>query len=377
MKVLYILSGSNLGGATLSFLTLLDGLIKKGNHAVVVIPTKDTIFADRLAAIGVKTYVVSYEFYCWPKLYGLKRFLGYPYVLARMLFLQRQNRRELIRIVRMESPDLIHTNVSPLDVGHHAAKKCNLPHIWHIREYCDRDFSIKLFPCKKLYRKKLKSDWTISITNDLQAYNSLSNCERSFVIYNGVRSVNDALYYPNKEKYFLCASRISEEKGYDRTIQVFASFVKSHPEYKLIILGEGFDYYVNQLKNLTRDLDIEKNVSFKGFTKDVDSYMRYATALLVASPSEGFGRMTAEAAFAGCLVIGYNSAGTKEILEETGGFLWNNDQEYIKAMERVANMHEEEYSSRIQFAQDKAKMLYSQESYISQILSLYSNIVNC
>lgn len=39
--------------------------------------------------------------------------------------------------------------------------------------------------------------------------------------------------------------------------------------------------------------------------------LKYASALLVASPSEGLGRMTAEAAFAGCMVIGYNAAGTK------------------------------------------------------------------
>lgn len=374
MKVLYILSNSNSDGSTLSFLTLLRGIISTGNNAVVVIPQKDDVFADRLTSIDVKTYVVTYEFHCWPKLFGLKRFLGYPYVVARMLFRQRQSRKELIRIIRMVNPDLIHTNVSPLDIGHYAARKCNLPHVWHIREYCDRDFSLNLFPCKSIYRKKLKSDWTISITNNLQAYNSLGNCERSSVIYDGVRSVNDAFYYPDKEKYFLCASRISEEKGHDRTIRVFASFVKKRPEYRLLILGTGYDYYVNQLKNLTRELGIESNVCFIGFTKDVDSYMRYATALLVASPSEGFGLMTAEAAFDGCLVIGYNAAGTKEILDETGGFLWNNDTEYLTAMENVAALQKEDYSTMALYAQGKAKELYSKENYISAIMSLYSRL---
>ena len=97
--------------------------------------------------------------------------------------------------------------------------------------------------------------------------------------------------------------------------------------------------------------------------------------VLTYSP-EGFGRMTAEAAFSGCLVIGYNSAGTKEILEETGGLLWDTDDEYLKAMEDVAEMTEEEYESRAICAQKRAQELFSQESYISKVLSLYSKISN-
>ena len=377
MKVLYVLSNSNLDGSTLSFLTLLNGVLAQNHHAVVIIPSENAAFSEKLTSIDVKTYVVPYEFYSWPKQYGIKRLLGYPFVLARMLVLQKRNRRVLTKIIRLEKPDIVHTNVSPLDVGHYAAKKCNIPHVWHIREYCDKDFNIKLFPSKTLYRKKLNSDWTISITKDLQAYNSLGNCERSTVIYNGVRSIKDTKYNQHKSKYFLCASRISEEKGFDRTIHVFASFVKKHPDYELVILGEGYDYYIDHLKALITDLDIENNVCFKGFTNDVDSYMECATALLVASPSEGFGRMTAEAAFAGCLVIGYNSAGTREILETTGGFLWDDDADYLNAMENVASMSKENYSSKALFAQSKAKMMYSQESYISQIMSFYSKIVNC
>jgi len=47
---------------------------------------------------------------------------------------------------------------------------------------------------------------------------------------------------------------------------------------------------------------------------DVYAIMSRATALIVPSHFEGFGRITAEAMFNGCLVAGYNSAGTREIL---------------------------------------------------------------
>lgn len=375
MKILYILSGTNYGGATLSFLSLLEGVTKDGNQAAVVVPKEDNSFFERLDNLGVNHYVVPLMFNSWPKLYGIKRLLGYPIVIVREQLFQMKSRKALSRLVHEIKPDLIHTNVSPLDIGHYAAHRNGIPHIWHVREYCDRDFNIHLFPSKSIYRRKLKKDYTICITKDLQKYHNLSDNFKSSVVYNGVRSSTDIHYSTEKKPYFLCASRISEEKGYDRTIRVFASFAQKHPEYKLFILGEGFDYYVERLKGMVKDLGVEGNVSFEGFKTDVDSYMKEATALLVASPSEGFGRMTAEAAIAGCLVIGCNAAGTKEILEETGGFLWNNESEYLKAMEDVVAMSEDEYSSKALSAQKIAVGLYSKEAYLSNILSFYSSII--
>ena len=124
-------------------------------------------------------------------------------------------------------------------------------------------------------------------------------------------------------------------------------------------------------KSLSREFGIGDNVIFKGYQSDVDSYMREATALLVASPSEGFGRMTAEAAFCGCLVIGYDAAGTREVLNETGGFLWSSDDEYYDSMEKVAAMDPDDYMRKALDAQKVAVRLYSTESYVGNVFSVY------
>lgn len=371
MRTFYILSGTNLGGATLSFLTLLENTISRGNSAVVVIPDDRPEFVERMESLKVSYYVLPLPFNSWPGSYGIKRFLGYPYVLLREQLQLRSLRKKLFKIVQKESPDIIHTNVSPLDAGHYAAKKFGIPHVWHIREYCDSDFNIHLFPTKRAYQRKLRNDYTICITKSLQIYNHLADSDKSFVIYNGVRRSCDTTFIPEKQKFFLMASRISEEKGHERTLRVFARFSNSHPDFKLVILGDGYEYFINRCKQLTLQLGIEDKVVFEGFTQDVDSYMRIATALLVASPSEGFGRMTAEAAFNGCIVLGYNAAGTKEILESTGGYLWNNDDEYYNAMENVASLISSEYSTKISVAQKVAQKLYSMESYVDNVFDIY------
>lgn len=375
VKVIYVLSGTNMGGATLSFLTLLRGVMDAGNSVVVVIPNADGSFIGLLDSINVNHYVIPLDFDIWPRLYGIKRFLGYPYVLIRFLYKRNQSIKLLSNVIEIEKPDLVHTNVSPLSAGYFASQKCGVPHVWHIREYCDKDFGMRLFPSKRRYRKYLAQSYSISITHNLAVHNGLIANPKSYVVYNGVRSKNSIHFNQEKENYFLCASRISEEKGHERVIRVFSQFLRNNSDYRLVLLGDGYDYYIERCKTLARQLGVEQNVIFEGFKTNVDDYMSKAKALIVASPSEGFGRMTAEAAFSGCLVVGYNSGGTKEILESTGGFLWNTDEEFLNCMTGVASMSIDEYRVMALRAQRVAMEIFSTESYLSEVLEVYNHVL--
>jgi glycosyltransferase involved in cell wall biosynthesis len=103
--------------------------------------------------------------------------------------------------------------------------------------------------------------------------------------------------------------------------------------------------------------------------------MREAKALLVCSNSEGFGRMTAEAAFVGCMVIGKNQAGTKEVMDITGGLRFITDDEMLQQMMTVVKMSEEEYHSKVMYAQKCAKTFFSKEQYVDEVLKKYQTII--
>ncbi len=118
------------------------------------------------------------------------------------------------------------------------------------------------------------------------------------------------------------------------------------------------------------------NIRFLGHVSNVRPLMAEATALLVASRSEGFGRMTAEACFNGCLVIGRNTAGTKEILSVTGGFLFDDLQTMVNNMEKVCHLSADEYLLIAEAAQEKAKELYSIESNTEQIYQVYNQLIS-
>jgi len=373
MNVLYVLSSTVFGGATLSFLTLLKGLISFGVCPIVAIPNKDQKLEAALDEMHVKYYVVPVVFCSYPYVNNWKGRIKYPLLLVKMLLVNLTAIWKLKKLVKQERIDLVHTNVGPIQAGHWTAKLCKVPHVWHIREYGDLDFNIWSFPSKRYFQKKLASDYSICITHDLRKYNHLEENNKSYVVYNGVRekSVFDSQLI--REPFFLCASRLSPEKGIDLVISTFAKFSKDICCYKLVILGAGDPEYVSKLQKMVADLHLEDSVVFEGFRHDVFEYMKRAKALLVASPAEGFGRMTAEACFAGCLVVGRNSAGTKEILDQTGGLFFNNAYELLAQMKCAAQMNPEEYLNLTKKAHAVANDRFSEESYIQNVWNVYRN----
>ena len=186
MKVLYIISATNFGGATLSFLTLMMGLLPLGVTPVVIIPNKDEKLERIFREKNIKYYVVPVSFCVYPHLYNWKVLVKYPFLMAQMLRKNISSFFSLKKIVKKEGVDIIHTNVGPVYVGHFVASLCGIPHIWHIREYGNRDFKLHFFPSRSFFKKMIRKDNVIAISNDLYRYNDLGTSKKSYIVYNGV-----------------------------------------------------------------------------------------------------------------------------------------------------------------------------------------------
>ena len=98
---------------------------------------------------------------------------------------------------------------------------------------------------------------------------------------------------------------------------------------------------------------------------------------IVNSKFEGFGRMTAEALFCGCLAIGRNTGGTKEIIELTGGgFLYSDRVTFNKHIEEVVLFAgTEKYTEMIFSAQKKVEKIFSIEQNTNNIYAFYKQIL--
>lgn len=380
MKVLYILHSTIMGGATISFINMIKGLKEKGINVYVAIPEKDENFEIRIKNYVKGIYVIPIVMSIWPmignncKAFIKSLLLFLPYML---LFFVKKYRSyiKLLRVVRELSPDIIHTNTGVVHEGYYSSKKFNIPHVWHLREYQDKDFNMKIFPSKHYFQKELADSYVISITKDILDAFALKHTNKHNVIYNGIfpkQSID--ILFP-KKNYFLCASRVSPEKGHDETIKAFSEFYRRNKDYKLVIMGFGNNSYISKLKKLAHQLGCAQAIEWLGFIEDIRPYMKEAKALVVSSFCEGFGRMTAEAAFMGCMIIGRNTGGTKEIMDEVGGLPFDNVEGLVERMNFVANMPDDEYKRCVIHSRDIALKTYSNEANIEQIFSFYNEIL--
>lgn len=377
MRVLYVLNTTAMGGGNISLINMLKGLYDKGVEIYIVYAGRkmDSVFYNETKDIVYGYYHNWMHSYWHPRIkmrktvkQKIKSIIVRIFCLSEDIGLQ--------RIVKKVKPDIIHTNVGVMHTGFKVAKKNGIPHIWHLREYQTKDFDFVIEPSYDEFVAMLHQSYIIAITKDILSYFKLDDYDKARCVYNGCFTRKDTYFDYPKEKYFLCCSQIVRSKGHKDVINAFAKFYAVHKDYKLVIAGFGEKDYIDELNDILKKEDIESVVEFVGYKEDVKPLMRKARALIVASLCEGFGRMTAEASFCGCLVIGRNSGGTKEILENTGGFLYGEGRsELLEAMNQVADLSDDEYRNIVARAQAIAIDTYSIEQNVDMVSEFYREIL--
>jgi glycosyltransferase involved in cell wall biosynthesis len=144
------------------------------------------------------------------------------------------------------------------------------------------------------------------------------------VIYCGIdtRHYTPAAGTRSEAPLFAYLGRLKKYKGVDIVIRAFAELVRAgaHPAATLEIAGSGD--YRPELERLAHSLDLGGRVRFLGRIGESDKVdlLRRASALVFASPKEGWGITNMEAAACGTPVVASNSPGLRESVRdgETG-----------------------------------------------------------
>lgn len=386
-KILYVVGNTNeFNGSSISFLNLVRNVNALGNEIVVFAPNNEGLIRI-LQNEGITTYSSPFLFDIWPDFSvvtpSLKSIIIYSLVYFRQMYRNHKAKKYLEKILDQEKPDIVHTNVSPVTVGYKAAKKKGIPHVVHIREYGDKDFNLKIRNIKKI----LQESYTISITKDIAQYRQVQEPGKDVVIYNGIYPSNATKYIEEKEPFFFYAGTVTEKKGLKLMIEGYIKYAYNRPNsYKLLIAGlipsKISQVMVNQLKSALKKKDLDSKVEWLGEIPNVSDYMQRTSATIVPSLFEGFGRVMPEAYFNGSVVIGNNTAGTKEQfdngLELTGeeiGFRFTTTDDLASTLGEITDNPEivKPYIKRGQFVSQE---LYSNEAYVANILHFYKQILN-
>lgn len=320
INIIYILSSTvETGGASKSFLAMLKGLMARGVRPTVVLPDRDGLYRI-LSETGVDTIVLNYRPCTFPNDRNtLRDCMLYIPRLAGRLFLNRRASIQLAEMLGKARPDIIHTNVSVIDIGCNAAEKLHIPHIFHIREYGDLDFNLHYMPSHRSLERRLERpcSYSICITKDIQRHHKQDGKPTSRVIYNGITERRDTMPTTAEKGYFLFAGRIEPAKGVALLLEAYAVYVRrtAHPLRLLIAGSSPNPEYAESMKKAARDNGTYSHIEWLGERNDTEQLMREAIATVIPSRFEGFGRVMPEAMFNGCLVIGRDTGGTKEQMD--------------------------------------------------------------
>ena len=140
-----------------------------------------------------------------------------------------------------------------------------------------------------------QSDGIVFQTERAKEYYPQSIQSKSIVIPNAVG--NNLIYsvprIEKREKKISAIGRLDAQKDYSTLLHAFADVLKVHPDFRLEIFGEGPD--AQKIAGLTKELDIEKSVCFKGVQKDAIVQAANSACFVLSSAFEGMPNALMEA----------------------------------------------------------------------------------
>lgn len=161
--------------------------------------------------------------------------------------------------------------------------------------------------------------------------------------------------------------RLSEQKGMKYYIQALPEVLKKHSETHFLIIGTG--ELEETLKEQARQLNVEKNVHFFGYRRDIQNLISQLDLVVLSSLWEGLPLTPIEAFSVGKTVVATAVDGTVEIVEDgkNGRLIESKRPEQIA--ESVIWMIEHPEEKKLM--EQEAKKRYEQEFSIERLSNAY------
>jgi glycosyltransferase involved in cell wall biosynthesis len=149
--------------------------------------------------------------------------------------------------------------------------------------------------------------------------------------------------------FLLFLARIHEKKGIDLLLQAIARNISSYQDRAVVIAGPGKDSYVAELKSMSMQLGLERQLIWTGplYGKMKWAALREAEAYVLPSHQENFGISVAEALACGVPALVTNKVNIwREIVSEGGGLAENDDVSGIcRLLDKWSRLRSEQRTS--------------------------------
>lgn len=378
MKVLYIGGDAQPTGASFSMAKLVEEEERLGINVVPVVHKGNT--HRLLSEKGKKHYVVNTWSWMvsndasWIKI-GLFR------IIKGMLNIPCYFQYK--KIIQDERPDIIHINALTTYTGAQAAINAKKPLVWHIREMMEEDLNGRFWNKHQAHKLMKKADYFIAISKCVEKkYGEIVGKNKIRCIYNGV---DKELFYNAEHTIFsderivlTMAGRITKEKGQIQCLESLVPLLRKNPNIALYFAGSGNEEAIAELVHI-RDKNglTDSQVQMLGFVKRIDQLWSKTDIAIVYSKFEAFGRVTVEAKMAGALVIGYDSGGTSELIEDgIDGYLFDGKNRTLYDAVRTSLNNREKSRKIAKKGRETAAEIFTSENNAKQVYQLYKEILH-
>lgn len=373
VKILFIITKSNFGGAQ-KYVYDLATRLPKEDFEVAVVVGMPGILTDKLSEQRIRVITIPSLLRDVNPLKDLTSF------------------GELWKIFRAERPDIIHLNSAKASgLGALAGRIAGVPkiiftaHGWAFNE--NRSSISRLLIKIFSWITVILCHKTIAVSDNVsQSMRSLGVGRKISVIRNGIEQI-DFLERAEARKFMgtllhieippdgFCAGTIAElhpSKGLEYAIKAFAELTPKNPNLYYIILGDGQEK--ERLNALIERYGIHNRVYLAGFVKDAARYLKALDVFILPSITESFGYVLLEAGLAKLPVIATTVGGIPEIIEngKTGILVSpQSPQEIIQAIKKII----EEPQQRIDLGRalnHKVMNDFTIDRVITRTISLYT-----
>ena len=369
---------TNSDGATLSMYNIIDEMLRRRIEVAVVLANTRNL--ENKIAEGKIKFIVA-------PLYGMRMDLNRKTPMTQMKFFVKSicnsiHKRKIEKVLKSENIDIIHINELDSGIGAEIAQKLKIPYVWHIRQFMEADLGKKLFRERSIYRLVSRASSVIAISKDVQTKFEPLLGRKMDLVYNGVPvekyKLEDMPRFETPITRILLAGRISIQKGQMDAIKAVELLIQRGIDNVLLTLvGQGeTKEYLEYVKSYVKKHGLEQRVCILEHLDDLRELRRQCDIGLTCSKKEAFGRVTVENMLAKMLVIGANTGGTMEIINDGYNGLLYEEGSPESLAERIeyVMLHKDNVQQMIEQGFACAIEDYSINRVVMQILTLYKSI---
>jgi glycosyltransferase involved in cell wall biosynthesis len=362
--ILEVDSSSGLGGGQRVMFDIVSGL---SQEFVFLIASPRGVYSKKYEDLGLRFFELSDN---WPI-------------------------RALRRIIRNESPDILHAHgtraalwarLSVIGLKNRPALIYTL-HGLHIAK---RRIPLRWF---YLALERFANRWTdklvcVSFSDRKEVLDyKLISPSRIEVIRNGIRIsdfVLDAKAIAAKRKemrldnrfVLISVGRLHPQKDFSTLLLAFKEVIKENKYAILLIVGDG--PLRSSLEEETNCLDLSENVRFLGFREDIPLLINVSDVLVLSSNWEAFGLVCVEASAAKKPVIASDIEGVREtVMDNETGYLFRKGSATDLAKKiRSLSASEELRKNMGEAGFSFASKNYSADMMVAGYKKLFSDIIN-